>query len=77
MKAKKNRSSVLLTVLALTMMLLTGCASGPQLHEKSQVTPTGQYLEGLATEYRDGVYGPHTREVVKDWVAQNEPGISE
>lgn len=59
--------------LALTTMLLTACANGPQIQERVKVQPTSNFLLKLVDEYRNGVYGEATRDVVKDWVAQNEP----
>lgn len=43
------------------------------MSEEVRINPGSAYLEGLANEYRQGIYGPHTREAIKDFITQNEP----
>lgn len=68
-----NKQIHMLLGLVLMTMLLTGCARGLQVQERVKVQPTSNFLLKLVDEYSNGVYGDATREVVKDWVAQNEP----
>jgi hypothetical protein len=79
MLKKPARQTALLPALVLMTMWLTACANGqtPSTEACTKANPSGQFLRGLATEYRDGVYGQHTRETVKDWIAQNEPDQKE
>ena len=65
----------MLSVLVLTMMCLTACASGANqlVAEPIVISPSQDFLFHLANEYYTGVYGEYTREVVKDWIAQNKP----
>lgn len=65
----QNRS---LIVLGLTTILLSACAHGETEFASVKMTPTSAFLDGVISEYEKGVHGPHTKEVVKDWVAQNE-----
>lgn len=73
MKIRKTRSTAWQAVLVLTMMSLSGCAHGPMISTEAREKPSAAYLRSLAHEYAEGVYGPATREAVKDWIARNEP----
>ncbi len=74
MQKKQIRRAVTQIVLGLIMMLPTACASGPKTSkEEIRIEPSPKFLRSLAHEYASKTCGPSTDEVVKDWVAQNEP----
>jgi len=61
-----------LTALALAAMFLSGCCAGSGNFRQVQVSE--EFLDGVIAEYPDIEQGyPYTSEIVKDWVAQNEP----
>jgi len=73
MKHSRTIRIGLLVVLALTMMLLSACVTGPSDSTSLKMQPSASFLICLAKEYSAGICGPCTREVVKDWITQNEP----
>jgi hypothetical protein len=42
------------------------------MSERPKVTPSSDFLYCVADEYEAAIHGECTKEVVKDWVAQNE-----
>ena len=69
-KSIRIKQGVYLTALALLVMFVTGCASGV----KTNLDVSDEFLIGLDSEI-DVIYSccPYTMEVIKDWIAQNEP----
>lgn len=63
-----------LTALALSLIVLTGCANGSANYQKTKIQVTSSFLEGLIAE-QEGVQRdyPYTATVVDDWIVQNEP----
>lgn len=52
------------------LMLLTGCNNG----RTNYLNVSPEFLDGLMYEYPTIVECcPYTNEVIKDWIAQNEP----
>lgn len=73
MRIKKKPRNMLIALVLMTMCL-TACASGERLSvERVEINPSQDFLYHLANEYHTGVYGEYTREVIKDWIAQNKP----
>lgn len=64
----------LITALGLTGILLSGCGGGVIASERPKASPSSEFLYCVADEYEASTHGQCTKEVIKDWVAQNEPG---
>lgn len=78
MKVRRIRSISLLAALALMTMLSSGCVRGPLALTEAKIQPSASFLADLASESNAGAAcGPNTREVVKDWISQNEPEYKE
>ena len=68
---KKIRTSVFLIVLALVTIYLNGCATGGI---NSNLNVSENFLNGLIEEIPTiENCCPYTMEVIKDWIAQNDP----
>lgn len=61
-------------VLALTLIVLTGCCGGAESYQKTKIEVSPEFLDALILE-QDGVSSnyPNTATVVGDWIMQNEP----
>lgn len=62
-----------IAALGLIAILLSGCAHGLTPLERQKSSPSSDFLNGVADEYEASIHGAYTKEVIKEWVAQNEP----
>jgi len=74
LNVRRMRIVGLLTVLAVSTMLLTGCTGGEINYESTRFKPSAGFLGNLGQCIEKAVaICPEVGEVTADWITQNEP----
>lgn len=60
-----------LIVLALTLILLSGCEMLPKSYERTVPKYSSVFLDCVADEFQAGTLGPCNKRVVADWIVMS------